>query len=247
MHLRPALVVALLVIIAGCIGISGEPSQRTETDGRPTETVTPQTTIQSIETTTDRKVTIAEEDMLEFKRLPEKGQEAFLSALNGEAKFGPPYLYDYFYDNEVLDNFNNAEYISYNGSVYRIEISQDDRIYQSRTYKMKPADPDRSENIIGYNNLSNKSKNVFLDSLNNRYTVPFGDKAPELFTDSGPKYVRYKNKTFAAVTTNIREASPWSMTVTEVNVFNNNISYIEVYSCVCVGSPDRSKTASQAD
>jgi hypothetical protein len=185
------------------VGSSGNGA--TPTGTTPSTTTTPTATTETEATTAPRGATVA------FGDLSDEEQSAFLDAIEDEATFGP--CGDR-HDRSATDVFRNHDYVRYEGGYYGIEITNAyGRLWQSRTYEMRPAVPGESDDVVAFDELPPSDQNAVRAAIDGTYRSPFCGHAPAVFSDGD--YVRYRNETYRPVDAGIIDVAEWTMTVSE--------------------------------
>jgi len=191
-----ALVVAVVVLLAGCSGAIGT------ADSQPEATTTDKTTSPAPTTAAPNTTTVNQSQVVDFQTLSTQQQSAFLYSLddNRTAVFAPssPYLnVTRSYDPEIQTPFRNHEYVRYNGSLYRAQlpIVSGFAIYDIEASASNPPD---NASVTAFDSLPETLQDeIRIAITNGTHTTQPGewDSLPEPL-EGGGQYVRYENRTY---------------------------------------------------
>lgn len=188
-----AVVLAALVLLAGCNGVVDAP----ESD--PAETTTVPTTGDETTASTGPSTTVEPSQVVAFDELTDRRQAAFRDALQGEATFVPnsPAIDESAgYDFQHVTPFERHEYVRYDGALYRISVSLGD-LYASYGLRASTASAPDDATVVTYDSLPESVRDEVRKALDvGRHQVPMGkwDALPESLQDA--RYVRYENHTY---------------------------------------------------
>lgn len=195
----PRLMVALLVILSGCAGISGNPSGQSPTEDPSSQvpTTTVHSPIRETESTstTFTPIEATKSNTIKYAELTASEKRAFAEAVEHSARFfdGLPHDDSEYYDPDVARTFETHQWVVKNGVFYRISA------YESLTpmfdVEATKAKPPENATTVALGNVSTPSRNYVRRAIENgTYTVPLGNPYPDDI-DRGD-YVRYGDETY---------------------------------------------------
>lgn len=188
-----ALVLAVLLLLAGCSGVIDQPQEPEAPTGT---TPVNETTTRSPGTAT----TVEPSQVVAYDELTAEQQAAFQNALQGEATFVPdsPYIDEpagYEMSNSTL--FERNEYVRYNGDLYDIGLGLG-KAYAIHTIMAVTGDPPENATVIALENVSANASDVLRTTLTDgRYESGMGEWPDGLPGRLGTlEYVRYEDETY---------------------------------------------------
>lgn len=217
--MRPLFVVALAsaIVFGGCLGSPATDTTSTEITGTPrASTASPETAAGTPNETTGTSAVppdASSENTVAFEDLTEEEQAAFLDARDSEVSFGPSSCPDV-YARPYAYTFRNHEYVRYEGQYYSIAINQSHgRLWQSRTYQLRPGTPQAGSTVITFENLSASVKEKVRAAIANEYRSPYCGDPPAVFYDAD--YIRDGNTTYEVKHVRVSDVGEWRMTVSK--------------------------------
>lgn len=219
----PRLTIALLVILAGCSGISGE-SPDQEITGEPTiqPTTVPSPRATGSATADATPPGATETNTLEYAELSATQKRAFDASVDGGARSldesvrESPYVEGVYFDPGVFEAFESPEYVRKNETYYRISTRHGNTI---ASYHIEATEEEPAENatVVAFENLSTRTGEPVRWAIENEsYQVPPGKWRTLPRNLSRADYVRYDGRHFALGYT-VGDAWPLVLTAEEVD------------------------------
>lgn len=190
-----AVALAVLLLLAGCMG--GLDTADPETRETTTLTETPTSPTTSI--VTPDSTTIDSSRVVDFASLTGQQQSAFRDALRDEASFVPNSSYvneSSGYDFEHITPFQDHAYVRYGGELYQIQLDPGE-LYASYLIEAVAGSPDDDETVIEFDSLPTEIQDEVRTAITDgEYYAPVGkwDVLPESLQDAD--YVHYGNETY---------------------------------------------------
>lgn len=192
----PRLAVALLVVLAGCAGISGDPNPTGDTPSQvpTTDAHTPSPATETTRTTFT-PLEVDEGNTFEYSELSATEKRVFDEATEHGARFvdGVPHNDSEYYDPDVARTFEDHEWVVRNETFYRVSTGEDLKpLYDVEAIEELPPE---NATVVSLPNVSAPSRNYVSRAIENgTYTVPLGEPYPD-DVEYGD-YVRYGNQTY---------------------------------------------------
>lgn len=172
--MRRELMVALLILLAGCSGLNGA-----ATPTQTSEATSP------IETTTgplsdSPPANVTSSNTVNYTALSPAEQRAFDTAQQGEVGFAPesvresPYVNQTYVPTDLKETFQNHEYVRKNGSYYQLSWDVGPTI---ATYNIQITEqqPPKNATVVALENLSSSVREPVQNAIQNgSYDTPFG-------------------------------------------------------------------------
>lgn len=181
--MRPAIPVALLLLLAGCSAPAGGPTDT----ATPAPTPTPST---PTEATTGNTVA--------YGNLSAEARSAFDAALNDGARFGPdsPYMADEMFDVTAAEVFADHTFVRREDTFYAVTLQTEGYV---ASYHIRAANATVSENasVVAFENVSVDLRDAVRSAIENgSHSVPPGkwDAAPPVLEDY--EFVRHEGETY---------------------------------------------------
>lgn len=186
--MRAPLVVALLLLLAGCSApVPERPGGSTPPTPEPTLTGTPSPPADATDGNT-----------VDYADLPPRSQRAFDAALEDTARFAPesPAVESDYFAERAADPFYDHRYVRRSGTYYEVSL-QPGRLLASYHIHASLATPDGDETAVAYGNLSDDVSDEVRGAIENgSYDVPMGrwSAIPEELRDVD--LVRYRGERY---------------------------------------------------
>lgn len=169
------IIVVLLVLSAGCSGVS---------DSQQTDTSPHSSSIQTSELITPQigPADSTDENTIRYENLSAKQQEAFDKAVESEVQFlyqttiESPYIEGDYFPRWTANIFEEAKYVIMEKDFYRITYDPEGgAIFSSYGIRATENRPHENESVVNFNNLSAESKEPVREAAENgSYEVPAG-------------------------------------------------------------------------
>lgn len=181
--MRPAIPLALLVLLAGCSAPAGGP----------TDTATPEPT-----PTPSTPTEATAENTVAYGNLSAEARAAFDAALNDSARFGPdsPYMADEMFDVAAAEVFGDHAFVRRQDTFYAVTLQTEGYV---ASYHIRAANATVSENasVVAFENVSADLRDEVRSAIENgSHSEPPGkwDSVPPALEDY--EFVRYEGETY---------------------------------------------------
>jgi len=172
--MRRKLMVALLIMLAGCSGLNGgaTPTQTSDATS-PIETTTAAPSDSS-------PADVTASNTVNYTALSPAEQRAFDTAQQGEVGFAPesvresPYVNKTYVPTDLKETFQNHEYVQKNGSYYQLSWDVGPTI-ASYNIQITEQQPPKNATSVALENLSSPVREPVQNAIQNgSYDTPFG-------------------------------------------------------------------------